>query len=447
MFRARDIDSHFRSVTNWVAWDKGSCDSFKHGDPDAEVKGIAVAWQSSMAALQEAHAKGLNLFITHEPTFYSHMDDDERMRASEPARRKMAFLDDTGIVVYRCHDTWDVFPKIGIVDAWSDYLGLGAPIATQRYYNLHEVPTTTAWELTHRIARAVSGLGEQMVQLVGAKSPMVTKLAVGTGAITNVRHMVAMGADAVLVSDDGTVLWRDAAWAADLGVPMIIVNHMTAEIPGLQKLVIYLREQFPGVPIEFVGATCQYEIFATELMHEVPVRMRLDSLDALPALSVPEGYRLAPMKADEAWAYVAVMNQSCYSGEIGLEWFEETFGRDKDYDPSYLMIIWKGDEPVAVAGAWHTDAHGEPWGMIHWVGAARSERGKSLGKLVTLAALHRLRERGFSRAMLGTQTWRLPAIAAYMRLGFRPWPDERAPQSVWDETLARLEAWRTQTKR
>ena len=440
--RAREAHEHLRSVGTWVDWEGRTCDGFKYGDPDTEVTGIAVGWQSLQSALEEAQAKGCNLFITHEPTFYNHMDDDAAAKATEPAQRKMAFLERTGMVVYRCHDVWDIFPELGIVDAWSEFLGLGKPIAQAKYYNLHRVPPTTVWELAQRIAFRLAPLGEQAVQLMGRKWQMVHRLAVGTGAITQVRSMVELGADVVLTTDDGTWLWRDGAWIADLGLPMIRVNHMAAEIPGLRKLADYLRGRFPGIPVHFVGPTCSYEIFASERYHEIPIRMRCDDLKDLAPVSLPEGYTWRPMKADEAWAYIEVMNKSNYSGECDERWFEQTFSRDPEYDPSYLLLIWKGERPVAASAAWHAEAKGERWGLVHWVGVAYDERNKGLGKAIVLATLHRLRERGFTWATLGTQDWRLPAIAAYMRMGFRPWPDERAPQQVWDRVLADLETWR-----
>ena len=438
---AQTVHDHLRTVGTWVDWDN-TCDGFKHGAPDAQVRGIAVGWQSLQVALEEAHNKGLNLFITHEPTYYAHMDDDPDMRRSAPAVRKAEFLDRTGMVVYRCHDVWDVFPKIGIVDAWSAFLELGKPIATAKYYNLHEVPTTTAWELAGRIANRVSALGEQSVGFVGPKWRTVSRLAVGTGAITDVRRMVELGADVVLATDDGMAHWMHGAWMADCGLPLIIANHMTAEVPGLYELVEYLQGQFPGVPVEFVGPTCNYELLATQKSREQFLRMRCDDLGALPPVVLPPGYDLRSMAADEAWAYIEVMNGSNYFGQCDEKWFKDTFSNDSDYDPSYLCLIWRGDRPVAAAAAWHHEIQGERWGMIHWVGASNTERGKGLGKAVTLAAMHRLRERGFARAFLNTHTWRLPAVAAYLSLGFAPWPVEGASQEVWDRTLADMEVWR-----
>lgn len=443
--KARAVHEHLRSVGTWVDWEGGTCDGFKYGDPETDVRGIAVGWQALYSALEEAHAKGCNLFITHEPTFYSHLDDDPIAKASEPAQRKMAFLERTGMVIYRCHDVWDTFPALGIVDSWSAFLGLGEPLARAQYYNLHAVPHTTVWELAQRIAFRLASLGEQAVQLVGKKWQMVHRLAVGTGAITQVQEMVKLGADVLLTTDDGTALWRDGAWIADLGLPMIRVNHMSAEIPGLRNLADYLRQQFPSVPVHFVGPTCSYEIYATERYHETPLRMRRDNLDDLPPVSLPEGYSWRPMKADEAWAYIEVMNKSNYAGECDQTWFEQTFSRDPEYDPSYLQLIWKGERPVAAAAAWHAEVKGQRLGLVHWVGVDYAERRKGLGKAIVLATLHRLKGRGFTQAMLGTQDWRLPAIATYLSLGFRPWPDERAPQEAWDRVLAELEAWRKST--
>jgi len=439
---AGDVHRHLRAVGSWVDWEGRTPDGFKYGDPNREVTGIAVGWQSLQSALEEAHAKGLNLFITHEPTFYSHMDDDQAMRRSEPALRKMAFLDRTGMVVYRCHDVWDLFPGLGIVDAWSQFLGLGQPVQKARYYNLHRVPPISAWELAQRIAHRVETLGQQSVQFIGARWQTVSRLAVGTGAITNVRSMADLGADVLLTTDDGMAIWRDGAWVADLGLPTIIVNHMTAEVPGLRKLAEYLGQQFPDVPVEFVGPTCSYEILATERARSVGIRMRRDDLSKLDLLSLPEGYVHRPMKAGQAWAYLRVMDSAFPKRRHDQAWFDRTFSSDPEYDPSYLQIIWKEDLPVAVAAAWHTQIDSEPWGLVHWLGVADTERGKGLGRAVAIAALRRLRERGYSRAMLDTESWRLPAVSLYLSLGFEPWPVGSTPPGTWDRIHADLEACR-----
>lgn len=439
---ARELDAHMRSLGIWVAWDSGSCDGFKYGDSDAVVRGIAVGWQSTLAALKEAHSRGCNLFVTHEPTFYSHMDDDPALLASEPAMAKKAFLDETGMVVYRCHDVWDVIQQEGIIDRWVAYLDLGPVVAGDRFHRVIEVPTVTAWELANQVARRVRAFNEQAVAFIGERGTMVHRLGVGTGAITNVRTMVELGADAVLVADDGVLLWREGAWLTDLGVPAMVVNHTTAEIHGLLALVEHLRKVFADVPVHFVGARCGYELLATEGTREQLIRMRRDRLDDLPSVTLPDGYRLADMSEHEVDAYLQVVNNSLFSGEIGEAWFNRTFRDDPLYHPAHIQLIWHGDAPVAGAAAWHTTVEGKPYGMVHWVGVVRDERGKGLGKAITLATLHRLAQRGYRLALLDTNPWRLQAVAAYLRLGFQPWATDEQSARLWERTLEELGRWR-----
>jgi len=439
---ARELDDHMRSLGTWVAWDAGTCDGFKYGDPEVEVRGIAVGWQSTLEALQAAHAQGCNLFVTHEPTFYSHFDDDPERGASAPAMAKRAFLDETGMVVYRCHDVWDVVEGNGVVDRWVAHLDLGEVVAGDRFHRVIEVPATTAWELAGQVGQRVRALREQAVRFIGSRSAMVHRLGVGTGAITDVRAMVELGADAVLVTDDGISMWRDGAWLADLGVPAMVINHTTAEIPGLLGLEEHLRQAFPDVPVCFVGDSCGYELLVAEGTRVKLIRMRRDTLDDLPPVVLPEGYRLANMREDEVWAYLQVVNRSLFAGEADEAWFRGTFQDDPLYHPAHIQVIWHGDEPVAGAAAWHTSVAGEPYGMVHWVGASRSERGLGLGKAITLATLHRLRQRGYRRALLDTNPWRVQAVAAYLRLGFEPWPRGPEGEQLWKSTLEALERWR-----
>jgi ribosomal protein S18 acetylase RimI-like enzyme len=306
---------------------------------------------------------------------------------------------------------------------------------------------TTAWELADRVLAQLAPLGQQDIHVFGPKWRMVSRLGLGTGAITQVREMLALGADCLLVTDDGIATWREGAWAQDAGVPLIVVNHAVAELPGIRGLAQHLRERFLDVPVTLVAEACGYEILANERQRDDGVRMRRDTLDDLPPVVVPKGYSLRPMAADEAWAYVQVMNRSNLGGRGDAGWFERTYASDPAYDSSFLQLIWRGDRPVAAAGAWHNTLDGEPWGMIHWVGVDQDARGRGLGKAVTLAALHRLRERGFERAFLGTHAWRLPAIAAYLSLGFRPWPCDPpivyvGGQARWDQIARDLDTWR-----
>jgi putative NIF3 family GTP cyclohydrolase 1 type 2 len=270
--RPRDLDRHMRALGTWVRWEQ-SVDTFKAGDPDVPVRGIAVAWQSQWPTLRAAAAAGCNLFVTHEPTFYVHRDDDPGPYQDAHLAAKRAWLEQTGMVVYRCHDVWDVVPEHGVRDSWARGLGLaGPPLAEddRRYYGLFRVPTQPLRALARALAARVSDVGQGHIQLVGDAERSVTHLAIGTGAACRVPGMAALRApdgaapDALLVTDDGMSFWADGSWAIDRDLPLLVVNHATAEEWGMRSLAAYLRAHFPGVPVRHFPQGCLYQTIRTE---------------------------------------------------------------------------------------------------------------------------------------------------------------------------------------
>src|ERR1035438_6245172 len=57
-----------------VPWHSETVDTFKAGDPATRVTGIATTMMATYDVLVRSAAAGKNLIITHEPTFYSHLD-------------------------------------------------------------------------------------------------------------------------------------------------------------------------------------------------------------------------------------------------------------------------------------------------------------------------------------------------------------------------------------
>ena len=60
-----------------VPWRSETVDTFKAGDPETRVTGIATTMMATYDVLVRSAAAGKNLIITHEPTFYSHLDRTE----------------------------------------------------------------------------------------------------------------------------------------------------------------------------------------------------------------------------------------------------------------------------------------------------------------------------------------------------------------------------------
>ncbi len=275
--KAEELDAHMRRVGTWVDWDR-TVDQFLAGDPKTEVKGIAVSWMPTLANLGKALTDGCNMFMTHEPLYSVRVDEtgkviqgslltDAHLRILATMALdqrdawvvKQRWLDETSMVVYRCHDFWDDFPEIGIHGAWAKWLGfLGKPVAARKFYEVHEVGDTSVGDLAKRILERVKPLGQEAVLVVGDLGKKASRLALGTGAITQYRVMHSTGADVLLVTDDGTRLWESGQWSLDTEIPLIIVNHSTSEEPGMRTLALYLQQVFPDVHVKEIPVGCIY---------------------------------------------------------------------------------------------------------------------------------------------------------------------------------------------
>jgi hypothetical protein len=272
---AGDLQQYLHSLDGgWVNQDR-TVDTFKSGGPDVAVTGIAVAWMSDIAALGRAHKLGCNVFITHEPTFYNHFDFEsdifrdfpagwiefDETFANEAVRIKRQFIDDADITILRCHDLWDQMPAIGITDAWAEQLGFTDPVFSESFYRVYDVSGRTAGDVAEQAARATRPLGQDAVQLIGSPGQAVNRVAIGTGAITPMFHMIATGsADLVICSDDGFVYWRDGPMASDMDVPIVIAHHGCTEVPGMQRLADHLKTKLPDTPVHFIPQRCMYTL-------------------------------------------------------------------------------------------------------------------------------------------------------------------------------------------
>ena len=110
MVKVQDFLDYIRSIGTWVDWDR-TVDRLIVGSAQAEVRQAAVAWIPSLEALREAVRLGCQLFVTHEPTLYSHTEELGNMHKWPGADEKKRFIEENGLSVVRIHDTWDRMPE------------------------------------------------------------------------------------------------------------------------------------------------------------------------------------------------------------------------------------------------------------------------------------------------------------------------------------------------
>jgi len=141
--------------------------------------------------------------------------------------------------------------------------------------------------------------------------------------------------------------------------------------------------------------------------------MRRD-LANLPKLNMPPGMTLKIFSdgMEACWNdIIAKSFETSYD-------FNNLMRADKAFLHERVLFLCIDNIPVATAAAWHVDRYGSDTGYVHMVGALPEYKGRKLGYLVTLAVLHRLIDEGFTKVVLQTDDFRLPAIKVYFDLGF-----------------------------
>ncbi len=256
---ANEILQQLLAACDWVN-PAQTVDRIVAGDGDRPVRTVLVTWISSLAACRTAIARGVDLLVTHEPTFWRHLDDFPEP-VDQYALAKQREIREAGLTILRLHDSWDRFPGVGIPFAWAQYLGLpGAPVATGMagYLHRYDVAPTTAGAFARQVAVRTAALGEPVIQFAGDPGAVVSRIGTGTGCACDPAAYQAMGCDLAVVCDDGTCSWGHLQRAADLGLPVIRVNHGTSEEPGMLTLAAHLRAAFPGLQVEHLPHPCCY---------------------------------------------------------------------------------------------------------------------------------------------------------------------------------------------
>ena len=255
---ARDLHLYLRSNCPWVS-PEHTVDTFKAGDPETVVRGIAVSWMSRSATLRAAHEQGLNVFVTHEPTFWHHTE--QSVPGTEVDRaQKEAWLKGTGMVVIRCHDMLDQMPGFGIQDSWAKWLGFeGHPFEQMdAYRRVYRIEPRSLTALAQEVAAKCAPIGQHWVEYVGEPDRQIERVGIGTGAIVGGVTVLAQyrdrGADAVLLTE--TTRWQDLAWAEDVGLAILLIDHAVSEAPSLRALAQHLVERYPDLPVRYLPAEC-----------------------------------------------------------------------------------------------------------------------------------------------------------------------------------------------
>ncbi len=240
-----------------VKWTTPTVDTFKAGDPSEKVTGVAVTMMATLDVLKRASAEGKNLVITHEPTFYSHMDGTAQLEAQEDAvlMEKQAFIRDHHMVVWRFHDHWHKHQPDGIlkgmVDAlgWQHYQDANQP-------NLFVLPSQSLETLAGDVKKR---LGIVAMRVVGDPKLTVTKVALLPGAAGTGPQIQLLEKDSVEVLFIGevpeweTVEYVDDATSEGKHKALVMMTHIPSEQAGMKECADWVKTFVSEVPVGFVA--------------------------------------------------------------------------------------------------------------------------------------------------------------------------------------------------
>jgi putative NIF3 family GTP cyclohydrolase 1 type 2 len=244
-------------------WSSQTVDTFKAGNPESELHGIAVCMFADMETLKQAVNAGCNFVITHEPVFYNHTDETTSFISDPVFLEKMKFIEDNGLVIFRFHDHIHMTQPDGISKGMIRKMGLKnyAISGSQTFFKL---PAKTAGEFALELKEK---LGMESIRIIGNSNMEFTRIAFMAGAPGGQRHiqMLRNPEVEVLIAGEApeweTYLYANDAVSLGKTKAVIFLGHIKSEEAGMEYCAEWLQEFIQGVPVIFIENQANFQTF------------------------------------------------------------------------------------------------------------------------------------------------------------------------------------------
>jgi putative NIF3 family GTP cyclohydrolase 1 type 2 len=240
------------------SWKKGTVDTFKAGDPKTQVTGIVTTFAATFDVLQRAAASGKNLIITHEPTFYSHLDETKQLAGDPVYQAKLAFIKEHHMVVWRFHDHWHspAMTRDGIMQ------GMVSALGWEKFQDpdnqaLFTFPETDLAAFASSIKTRLNIRNPRVIGDPTQKVQHVFFLPGAAGAERQIKALELPNVDVLVVGESRE--WETVEYARDAVSQhklkgLIILGHVVSEESGMIYCAEWLRTFVKEVPVEFMPA-------------------------------------------------------------------------------------------------------------------------------------------------------------------------------------------------
>lgn len=253
-------------------WPTTSLDSFKAGDPNTPVKGIATTAMATMDVIRQALKAGTNLVITYEPTFFGRQDGPASAPAGANGRgpgrgffgvaaddpvyiAKKNFIEKNGLVIFRLHDHWQARKENDMTTGLADSLGW-TKYQARPDDTLYDIPSSTAEETVALIRKRLNLHGG--LRAVGDRKARVRRVMLHPGVMT-AATMWQRYSDVDLIVAGEVREWENTHYAADIYSAgekrgLVTIGRVVSEDPGMRACAAWLKTVVKEVPVHWVAA-------------------------------------------------------------------------------------------------------------------------------------------------------------------------------------------------
>jgi len=230
-------------------------DTLKCGDPAQVVRGIVVTFMATSEVLHKVVELNANLIITHEPTFYHHVDKTDWLETDPISSAKKKYINDHGLAVFRFHDGPHAMQPDGIDAGMIQRLGWTADPARKKVFT---VSAKTVRELADSCKKL---LGISHVRVAGDLDAPCVRVGMRVGASGGQAQMALFREHDVDVLVCGeSPEWETCEYVRDavaLGKKkaLIVLGHANSEEAGMEWIASWLRSTLPSeIPLHYIPA-------------------------------------------------------------------------------------------------------------------------------------------------------------------------------------------------
>lgn len=236
-----------------VPWRGGPTDTFKAGDTDSKVTGIATTVMSTFDVIKRAAATGGNMVITHEPTFWLGNDDVSKFGSDPVYQKKLQFIRENNVIIWRFHDHLHArqpdMTAVGLAQAlgWEEY-------ASKEEHGVYILPPVSLRDLAKDVEKR---LRLPAMRVVGDPEARVSRAGLLQGTPPFHVSTVLPRVDVAVAGEQRE--WEGVEYAADANTAgerkgMILIGHWVSEEQGMRLCADWLKTFISEVPVQWIPA-------------------------------------------------------------------------------------------------------------------------------------------------------------------------------------------------